>query len=59
MGEEEFDMIVGAEDDNEVLRSEVEPVRNNRSAERRRLVEERLAQRNLEQQIQDYDFDMA
>ena len=59
MGEEEFDMIVGDDDDSEVLRSQVEPLRNNRSAERRRIVEERLAQRHLEQQIQDYDFDMA
>ena len=53
------DEALSNERDSEVLRSEVKLPRYDRASEKRRLVEERLAQRLLEQQIQDYDFELA
>jgi hypothetical protein len=58
MGEEEFEIVDGGEDD-DVIRSEAEKPNGVSSAAKRRLVEAKLAQRNLEKLIQDYDFDLA
>jgi hypothetical protein len=59
MGDEEFDILDDDEDDVEVTRSESEPLESIRFTSKRRLVEARLAQRNLDKLIQDYDFDLA
>ncbi len=57
--DEVADDIGNGEMDNEVLRSEIKLPRYDQACEKRRLVEEKLAQRKLEQQIQDYDFDLT
>ena len=62
MGEEEFDdteMDEMISDDNEALPSQAELSGDMVSSRKRRLLEERLAQRQLEKQIQDYDFELA
>ena len=53
------DDVTVNERDSEVMRSETKLPRHDRACEKRRLLEERLAQRQLEQQIQDYDFELA
>lgn len=62
MGEEEFDdteMDAMISDDNEALSRQAEAPSDVVSNLKRRLLEERLAQRQLEKQIQDYDFELA
>ena len=60
MGEEEFEIVDGsAGEDDDVIRGEAERSGGVSSAAKRRLVEAKLAQRNLEKMIQDYDFDLA
>lgn len=67
MGEDTFDdadmdntaldeMIV---EDGEGLSGKIEMLSDMASGQKRRLLEERLAQRQLEKQIQDYDFELA
>jgi hypothetical protein len=62
MGEEEFDdieMEAMISDDDEALSSQAKLPNDMVSNQKRRLLEERLAQRQLDKQIQDYDFDLA
>ena len=69
MGEEEFDdtvidepemdASVSSDNDSEVLRSESAPQCDARSHYKRQLLEKRLEQRRLEQELQDYDFEFA
>ncbi|MBV1930758.1 MAG: hypothetical protein KUG71_03495 [Porticoccaceae bacterium] len=62
MGDEEFDdteMDAMITDDNEALSRQAESPSDVLSNQKRRLLEERLAQRQLEKQIQDYDFELA
>ncbi len=71
MGEEEFDDTlmdealsdsndgVNGDNDSEVLRSESASPCDASSHYKRQCVEERLARRRLEQELQDYDFELA
>lgn len=62
MGEEEFDdteIDAVITDDDEALSSEAELPSDRASNQKRRLLEDRLAQRQLEKLIQDYDFELG
>lgn len=62
MGEEEFDdteIDAVITDDDEALASEAELPSDRASNQKRRMLEDRLAQRQLEKQIQDYDFELG